>query len=144
MDPSMYPYPMPEEIPPPTLRKRYYDPLVTGSVIVLFLTNISMYFATASVAFSTGTGPIFRMLIVAFTSIAVCLLIYGTLRLSMRNDVHWSLPASGWFLLVSMVLSMPVLDFSAYYWYAIPFTLFPTLILYAHWYRDRRRTSGDL
>jgi peptidoglycan/LPS O-acetylase OafA/YrhL len=145
MDPSRTPYPMPEDIPPPSGRRRYdYDPLVSISVIVLFLTTISMFFISAFLAFDASANPLLRLFVVTVTAISVCLLVFGTVKLSMRNEIHWSLPSSGWLLLVSILPSMPLLDYSYFFWFAIPLALAASMVLYAYWYRDTKRTSGRL
>ncbi len=135
---------MPEDVPSPTVEARYYDYLVTSAVAVLFLSFLSTFAVSSIVALDARIDVGTRFLIFPLTLIAVALFIFGVLKLSMRSDVHWSLPAGGWLLLVPILLLMSVLNYRGPFWLVVLFTMVPSLILYFHWYRDRQRRAGAL
>ena len=141
MDPSKTPYPLPEVVPSPLRQRLTRDPLITGSVIVLYMITFLTVAGCIYIADLPGNTEGYKVVLVSLSGIALALLVLGTGSL-LEGHPDWEAVASPFVLLATLVLFVFDEGFAEYMWFAIPMTI-AALVIIVH-FRVRNIEEGEL
>lgn len=115
MDPSKMPYPMPESIPPPLDRPILRDPLITGTIVMMYVLTLLTVVGSFDVAANPGQTEGYKVVLVSLSGAALALLVLGTGSL-LADRPNWEAMASPIVLLATYVLAALIQGSWLYMW----------------------------